>query len=62
MNKANAENTIHIDIKLIPEHVQNQLAVAAMDMVLGIIRRPGGRELLDARKAEIARRNAHVVP
>ena len=29
-----------------------------MDMVLGILRKPGGRELIDAKKAEIARRKA----
>lgn len=53
-----AENTIHIDPNLIPEHVRDQLAASAMDMVLGILRKPGGRELLDAKKAEIARRKA----
>ena len=53
---------IHIDTSLIPDHVRDQLAVAAMDMVLGILRKPGGRELLDAKKAEIARRKANAAP
>lgn len=54
------ENTIHIDTGLIPDHVRDQLAASALDMVLGILRKPGGRELLDARKVEIARRKAHA--
>ncbi len=59
-NGARDTNTIHIDTTLIPNHVRDQLAAATMDMVLGILRKPGGRELLDAKKAEIARRNANV--
>ena len=59
-NETKSTNTIHIDTSLIPDHVRDQLAVATMDMVLGIIRRPGGRELLDAKKAEIARRKANA--
>lgn len=52
------DNPIHIDTSLIPDHVRDQLAVATMDMVLGILRKPGGRELLEKKKAEIAKRNA----
>ena len=52
------ENAIHIDTSLIPDPVRDQLAAATMDMVLGILRKPGGRELIDAKKAEIARRKA----
>lgn len=51
-----AANAIHIDTSLIPDHVRDVLATSAMDMVLDIIRKPGGWELLDAKKAEIARR------
>lgn len=54
------ENSIHINTSLIPNHVRDTLAVEAMQMVLGIIRRPGGRELLNAKKAEIAQRKAHM--
>lgn len=59
-NEARAENTIHIDTNLIPDYVRDQLAEATMNMVLGILRKPGGRELLDAKKAEIARRKANA--
>lgn len=59
-NEAKGTNTIHIDTSLIPDHVRDQLAAATMDMVLGILRKPGGRELLDAKKAEIARRKANA--
>lgn len=55
-----AENMVHIDTSLIPDHVRDQLAASAMDMVLGILRKPGGRELLDAKKAEIARRKTNA--
>ena len=57
--KGESRNTVHIDTSRIPDHVRDQLAVSAMEMVLGIIRRPGGRELLEAKKAEIARRKAN---
>lgn len=53
-------NTVHIDTSTIPGHVRDVLAVSAMDMVLGILRQPGGRELIEAKKAEIARREAHA--
>lgn len=59
-NEAMSTGTIHIDTSLIPDHVRDQLASAAMDMVLGILRKPGGRELLEAKKAEIAGRKAAV--
>lgn len=59
-SKVRAENTIHIDTSLIPDHVRDQLAEASMAMVLGIIRKPGGREMLDAKKAEIASRKTNV--
>lgn len=60
MNKDATANTIHIDPSLIPGHVRDVLAASAMDMVLGILRQPGGRELMEAKKAEIARREAHA--
>ena len=61
MNRTSrTESPIHIDTSLIPDHVRDQLAASAMEMVLGIIRKPGGRELLEAKKAEIAKRNANV--
>jgi hypothetical protein len=45
---------IHIDTSLIPDHVRDTLAEDAMQMVLGILRRPGGRELIERKKAERA--------
>lgn len=59
-DEARGTNTIHIDTSLIPDHVRDQLAAATMDMVLGILRKPGGREMLEAKKAEIARRSNAV--
>lgn len=59
-NETRGMDTIHIDTSLISDHVRDQLAAATMDMVLGILRKPGGRELLDAKKAEIARRKANA--
>lgn len=59
-NETRGTNMIHIDTSLIPDHVRDQLAAATMDMVLGILRNPGGRELLEAKKAEIAKRRASV--
>ncbi len=50
------ESSIHIDTSQVPDHVRNQLAEASMNMVLGIIQKPGGRELLEVKKAEIAKR------
>lgn len=55
---AKVANTIHIDTSLIPDHVRDQLCVASMEMVLGILRKPGGRELIEAKKAEMARNEA----
>ncbi|WP_304583696.1 hypothetical protein [Acutalibacter muris] len=56
-SEARTEATIHIDTSLIPDPVRDRLSVAAMEMVLGIIRKPGGRELLEKKKAEIAKRS-----
>ncbi len=56
-SEVKTEATIHIDTSLIPDHVRDQLSVAAMEMVLGIIRKPGGRELLEKKKAEIVERS-----
>lgn len=39
---------IHINVAEIPDHVRDGLAAAALDLVRGILRQPGGREALDA--------------
>ena len=62
MNITTPENTIQIDTSLIPDHVRDQLCVASMEMVLGILRRPGGRELLEEKKREMAQRKAAHKP
>lgn len=49
-------NTVHIDTSLIPDHVRDSLAVESMRLMLGILHRPGGRELIEAKKAERAAR------
>ena len=47
-------SAIRIDTSLIPDHVRDSLAEASMRMVLGILRSPGGRELIERKKAERA--------
>lgn len=44
-------NEVHINTAEIPDHVQDNLAAATLDLIYGILRRPGGREALDARTA-----------
>lgn len=45
---------IHIDTKAIPAQVRDTLAAATMDLLNGILSQPGGRERLEAKKAELA--------
>ncbi len=40
---------IRIDTSKIPNEVRDRLAEATMDLILGILRQPGGRESLDAK-------------
>ena len=35
-------------------HVREDLAAATLELIRGILRQPGGRERLDAKKAELA--------
>lgn len=41
---------IHIDVSAIPDYVRDDLAAATLDLIHGILRQPGGREALEARK------------
>ena len=45
-------DTIKIDFAAIPDYVREDLAEATLESVRAYIRQPGGREFLDARKAE----------
>ena len=44
---------VKIDVTLIPDHVRDDLAAATLELVRNILRQPGGREMLDAKKAEL---------
>lgn len=50
------EGPITIDTTAIPAHVREDLAAATLELIRGILRQPGGRERLDAEKAELAAR------
>lgn len=43
-------NEIHIDVSAIPDYVRDDLAAATMELYRKILRQPGGREALEARK------------
>lgn len=45
-------DSIHINVGEIPDHVRDELAAAALDMVRNILAQPGGREMLDAKTRE----------
>jgi hypothetical protein len=45
---------ITINTAAIPAHVREDLAAATLELIRGILRQPGGRERLDAKKAELA--------
>ena len=49
------QERIHIDVSLIPDYKRDQLCAATLEFITGILRQPGGREMLDA---ETARRHA----
>lgn len=42
---------IHVDVTAIPDYVRDDLAAATLAFVRGLLRLPGGRELLDAKIA-----------
>lgn len=44
---------VYVDVTKIPDYVRDQLARATMELILDILRQPGGREMLDAKKAEL---------
>lgn len=46
------DQTIKIDVDLIPDHVRENLAASIYESIQEFLREPGGREFLDRRKAE----------
>lgn len=44
---------VHIDVKLIPPHTKEVLAAGTLDFIHNLLNQPGGREALDAKKAEL---------
>lgn len=42
---------IHIDTSKIPDAARDYLSASTMELILNILRQPGGREALDARTA-----------
>lgn len=44
---------VHIDVKLIPPHTKEVLAAGTLDFIHSLLNQPGGREALDAKKAEL---------
>ena len=43
---------VKIDVSSIPDAVRDDLASATLELVRGILRRPGGREMLDKKTQE----------
>ena len=48
----NDAQRITVDLASMPEHVREELAAATLDSVMAFLKQPGGREFIDARKAE----------
>ena len=44
---------VHIDVNLIPQHTQENLARATLEFIERILSQPGGREALDRKIAEL---------
>lgn len=45
-------DAIKIDFSTIPDYVRDELAEATLESVRAFLKQPGGREFLDAKKAE----------
>ncbi len=46
-------NCVHIDVSQISRYQREVLAAATMDFINRILAQPGGRELLEKKKAEL---------
>ena len=47
------DNAVQIDVDLIPKYAQECLARATLEFIQRILSRPGGREALDRKIAEL---------
>lgn len=45
------DQAVSINMAEIPDYARDRLAEATLDLLRGILRQPGGREALDAKKA-----------
>ena len=46
-------DNVKLDVSLIPDVVRDELAAATLEFVRGILRQPGGREMLDSKRDEL---------
>lgn len=51
-----AVSEVRIDTAEIPDHVRDDLAAATLDLIYTILRQSGGREMIEAKKAELSAR------
>lgn len=45
-------DSLHINVNEIPDYVRAELAAATLDLIRGILRQPGSREMLDVKTEE----------
>ncbi len=50
------KDTIKIDVGLIPNYVRDDLAAATLEFMKRILERPGGREMLDTKMTQRAKK------
>lgn len=55
-NASRATIAIRIDTSEIPDRVRDDLAAATLDFIHDLLRQPGGREMIEAKKAAKAAR------
>lgn len=48
-----SDNTVHIDVSLIPPHVQDYLADATLELIHNILSTPEGCKRLEQKKIEL---------
>lgn len=51
---------VQVDTSTIPAHVRDDLAAATLDLMREILAQPGGRELLEKKKSEKAKRKGRI--
>lgn len=50
------KDTIKIDVGLIPNYVRDDLAAATLEFMKRILEQPGGREMLDTKMTQRAKK------